>query len=333
LNKAQGVMKAAPANPALASAQRTLATEKAGLEALGEALVGDLGTAFATVVDRIGGLKGRVIVSGMGKSGHIGKKIAATFASTGTPAFFVHPSEASHGDLGMITPDDAVMALSWSGETREFGDIIDYATRFNVPLIAVTSAPVSTLAKAADLCLVLPRAAEACPNGQAPTTSSMMILALGDALAMAMLEWRGFTAEDFRVFHPGGKLGASLKHVRDVMRTGERMPLVRAGSAMPGAIGEMSARGIGSVGVVDAAGALVGIITDGDLRRHMADNLMAKRVDEVMSRAPLTIRTDALVSEAMEILDSRRITVLFAVEQGRPVGVVHMLDLINVGIV
>ncbi|WP_284310372.1 KpsF/GutQ family sugar-phosphate isomerase [Labrys miyagiensis] len=334
LNKAHGAVKAAvPVNSARSSALRTIETERAGLEAMSEALAGDLGTAFAAVVDRIGGLKGRVIVSGMGKSGHIGKKIAATFASTGTPAFFVHPSEASHGDLGMITTDDAVIALSWSGETREFGDIIDYATRFNVPLIAVTSAPSSTLAKAADHCLILPKVKEACPNGQAPTTSSVMILALGDALAMAMLEWRGFTAEDFRVFHPGGKLGAALKFVRDVMRTGDAMPLVLAGSPMPEVIREMSSKGIGSVGVIDAAGALVGIVTDGDLRRHIADDLMAKRVDDIMSRSPRVIRTDALVSEAMEILDSRRITVLFAMENDRPVGVVHMLDLINTGLV
>ncbi|CAM5775747.1 KpsF/GutQ family protein [Labrys miyagiensis] len=334
MNKAHGVVKAtAPINPALASALRTIETEKAGLEAMGEALAGDLGAAFAAVVDRIGRLKGRVIVSGMGKSGHIGKKIAATFASTGTPAFFVHPSEASHGDLGMITADDAVIALSWSGETREFGDIIDYATRFNVPLIAVTSVPGSTLAKAADICLLLPKVKEACPNGQAPTTSSVMILALGDALAMAMLEWRGFTAADFRVFHPGGKLGAALKFVRDVMRTGDAIPLVLAGTRMSEAILVMSNKGVGSVGVVDAAGKLVGIATDGDLRRHMADDLMTRCVDDIMTRTPKVIRTDALVSEAMEIMDSKRITVLFAMEGERPVGVVHMLDLLNIGVV
>jgi arabinose-5-phosphate isomerase len=334
LNKAHGMMKApSESSSSLASALRTIETERAGLEAMAQALAGDLGTAFAAVIERIGGLKGRVIVSGMGKSGHIGKKIAATFASTGTPAFFVHPSEASHGDLGMITTDDAVIALSWSGETREFGDIIDFATRFNVPLIAVTAAPNSTLAKAADLCLILPKVREACPNGQAPTTSSIMILALGDALAMAMLEWRGFTAADFRVFHPGGKLGASLKFVRDVMRTGDAMPLVASGTLMSEAILVMSRKGIGSVGVIDAAGALAGIATDGDLRRHMADDLMTRRVDDIMTRTPKVIRTDALVSEAMEIMDSKRITVLFAMENNRPVGVVHMLDLLNIGVV
>ncbi|MDT3377246.1 KpsF/GutQ family sugar-phosphate isomerase [Labrys neptuniae] len=315
------------------SALRTLATERAGLEALAEAIEGDLGPVFSACIERFSGLKGRVIVTGMGKSGHIGKKIAATFASTGTPAFFVHPSEASHGDLGMITADDAVIALSWSGETRELGDIIDYATRFNVPLVAVTSVASSTLAKAADLPLVLPQAKEACPNGQAPTTSSLMILALGDALAMAMLESRGFTAADFRVFHPGGKLGASLKFVRDVMRTGDAVPLVTEGTLMSEAILVMSKKGVGSVGVLDASGMLVGIATDGDLRRHMSDDLMTRRVDDIMTRTPKVIRPEALVSEAMEVMDTRRIAVLFAVEGGRPVGVVHMLDLLNIGVV
>jgi arabinose-5-phosphate isomerase len=317
----------------LGSALRTIETERAGLEALAQALSAELGAAFAASVARIAGLKGRVIVTGMGKSGHIGKKVASTFASTGTPAFFVHPSEASHGDLGMITADDAVMALSWSGETRELGDILDYAARFDVPLIAVTSAPNSTLARAADCCLVLPRVEEACPNGLAPTTSSLMQLALGDALAVALLEARGFTAVDFRVFHPGGKLGAALKFVRDVMRSGEAMPLVASGTLMSEAVLVMSRKGVGCVGVTDERGTLVGIATDGDLRRHMAPDLMTRRVDDIMTPSPKVIRAEALVSEALEVMDSKRISALFAMEGDRPVGVVHMHDLLRIGLV
>ncbi|MDQ0396194.1 KpsF/GutQ family sugar-phosphate isomerase [Labrys monachus] len=323
----------AEAGAVLRSALRTIETERAGLEALARALSDDLGPAFAASVERIAGLKGRVIVTGMGKSGHIGKKVAATFASTGTPAFFVHPSEASHGDLGMITTDDAVIALSWSGETRELGDILDYAARFDVPLIAVTSAPNSTLARAADIRLVLPRVEEACPNGLAPTTSSLMQLALGDALAVALLEARGFTAVDFRVFHPGGKLGAALKFVRDVMRAGEAMPLVARGTPMSEAVLVMSRMGVGCVGVTDEAGALIGIATDGDLRRHMAPDLMTRRVDDIMTHSPKVIRADALVGEALEVMDSRRISALFAMEGDRPVGVVHMHDLLRIGLV
>jgi arabinose-5-phosphate isomerase len=320
-------------NPALLSAVRTIETERAGLEALAQALSFELGTAFVASVELIARLKGRVILTGMGKSGHIGKKIASTFASTGTPAFFVHPSEASHGDLGMITTDDAVIALSWSGETRELGDILDYATRFNVPLIALTSVPDSTLARAADIRFVVPRVEEACSITQAPTTSSMMQLALGDALAVALLESRGFTAADFRVFHPGGKLGAALKFVRDIMRSGDAVPLVVAGTLMSEAVLVMSQKGVGCVGVTDEAGALIGIATDGDLRRHMTPDLMARQVDEIMTRGPKVVRAGALVSEALEIMDSKRISALFVMEGNRPVGVVQMLDLLRIGLV
>jgi arabinose-5-phosphate isomerase len=229
-----------PSHPAVDSALRTIATERAGLDALSRVLANGLGDAFAETVQRIRDAKGRVIVTGMGKSGHIGTKIAATLASTGTPAFFVHPSEASHGDLGMITADDVVLALSWSGETKELGDILDYASRFHVTMIALTCSAASTLGRACDICISLPKVEEACPHGLAPTTSSLMQLAIGDALAIALLEARGFTARDFRVFHPGGKLGAALNFVRDVMHGGGRMPAVPRGTAMSEAMLLMS---------------------------------------------------------------------------------------------
>lgn len=320
-------------DPAVASAVRTIETERAGLDALSASLANGLGAGFAATVQRMKTSRGRVIVSGMGKSGHIGTKIAATLSSTGTPAFFVHPGEASHGDLGMITADDVVLALSWSGETRELGDIIDYASRFGVTLIAITSSTDSTLGRAADICLALPRTEEACPHGLAPTTSSLMQLALGDALAVALLEARGFTASDFKIFHPGGKLGAALKFVRDVMHGGDTLPVVARGVLMSEAILIMSTRGLGCVGVVEAGGALAGIVTDGDLRRHMADNLMTRSVDDIMTRSPMTIRPDALVSEALELMETKKILALFAVEAGRPVGVIHMHDLLRIGLV
>ena len=319
--------------PSVQSALRTISTERAGLAALERALAVDLGRAFATSVERIARSKGRVIVTGMGKSGHIGKKVAATFASTGTPAFFVHPGEASHGDLGMITADDVVIALSWSGETRELGDILDYASRFGVTLIAVTAAAESTLARAADVALVLPRTEEACPHGLAPTTSSLMQLALGDALAVALLQARGFTASDFSVFHPGGKLGAALRFVRDVMRSGEAMPVVATGTLMSEAVLVMSSKGVGCVGVVDGNGALMGIATDGDLRRHMAADLMTRTVDSIMTPRPKIIRPDALVGEALELMEKNRISALFAMDGARPIGVLHMHDLLRIGLV
>lgn len=319
---------------AVASAQRTLETERRGLEVLAAAFGNGLGESFAAAVRLIRGARGRVIVTGMGKSGHVGRKIAATLASTGSPAFFVHPGEASHGDLGMITADDVVLALSWSGETRELGDMLDYAARFSVPLVAVTAAPESTLGRTADLCLQLPRAEEACPHGLAPTTSSLMQLALGDALAVALLESRGFTARDFKVFHPGGKLGAALTFLRDVMHRGEAMPVLGREAKMSEAIVTMSAKGFGCAGVVDEAGHLAGIITDGDLRRHMSHDLMAVGVTEVMTDAPRTISPNVLVGEALELMErTPRITALFAVEDGRPVGIVHLHDLLRIGLV
>jgi arabinose-5-phosphate isomerase len=276
--------------------------------------------------------RGRVIVTGMGKSGHVGRKIAATLASTGTPAFFVHPSEASHGDLGVITPDDVIMALSWSGETVELKDLVDYSRRFNIGLIAITAAADSTLGKAADAVLVLPQAREACPHNLAPTTSTLMQAALGDALAVALLERRGFTALDFGKLHPGGRLGAMLKFVRNLMHTGDAIPLVAAGAPMSEALVEMSAKGFGCVGITDARGSLIGIVTDGDLRRHMRPDLLQARVEEVMTRSPKTVTPDQLASEALEILNSSKITALIVAEAGKPIGIIHIHDLLRAGV-
>jgi len=311
---------------------RTLEVEATGINTLSAAIHDGLGRAFIAAVDLISGARGRLIVTGMGKSGHVGRKIAATFASTGTPAFFVHPSEASHGDLGMITPDDVIMALSWSGETVELKDLIDYSRRFRIGLIAVTAYPDSTLGHAADVVLTLPQAREACPHNLAPTTSSLMQLVLGDALAIALLENRGFTALDFHVFHPGGRLGAMLKFVRDIMHTGNELPLARLGTRMADAIAEMTAKTFGCVGIVDDGGLLVGIITDGDLRRHMSPNLLDRKVEEVMTRDPKTVRPGQLVSEALELLNALKKTQLIVVEAGAPVGVVHFHDLLRAGV-
>jgi arabinose-5-phosphate isomerase len=320
-----------PSSP-LASALRTLSVEAAGLAALQEALANGLGEPFAAAVARLKAAKGRVIVTGMGKSGHVGRKIAATLASTGTPAFFVHAGEASHGDLGMVTPDDVLLALSWSGETAELRDLVAFSRRFGVGLVAITAAADSALGKAADIALVLPRAEEACPNGLAPTTSTLMQLAIGDALAVALLEQRGFTAADFRDFHPGGKLGALLAQVRDVMHSGEALPLKSLGTPMADVLIEMTRKGFGCCGVTDGAGLLVGIVTDGDLRRHMTADLLGRPVDEVMNPAPKTARPDQLASEVLELVNRTKITALFAVEGGRPVGILHVHDLLRAGV-
>jgi len=314
------------------SALRTLEAEGDGIAALAAAIRDGLGPSFVAAVELIHHARGRVIVTGMGKSGHVGRKIAATCASTGTPAFFVHPSEASHGDLGMVTADDVILALSWSGETVELKDLIDYSRRFRIGLIAVTAYPDSTLGHAADVVLTLPQAREACPHNLAPTTSSLMQLVLGDALAIALLENRGFTALDFHVFHPGGRLGAMLKFVRDIMHTGNELPLARLGTRMADAIAEMTAKTFGCVGIVDDGGLLVGIITDGDLRRHMSPNLLDRKVEDVMTRDPKTVRPGQLVSEALELLNALKKTQLIVVEAGAPVGVVHFHDLLRAGV-
>jgi arabinose-5-phosphate isomerase len=316
----------------IASAVRTLEAEASGITALAAAIHDGLGRAFVAAVDLIAGAHGRLIVTGMGKSGHVARKIAATFASTGTPAFFVHPSEASHGDLGMITADDVIMALSWSGETAELKDLIDYSRRFRIGLIAVTAAVDSTLGQAADVVLALPQAREACPHNLAPTTSTLMQAALGDALAVALLESRGFTAIDFGRFHPGGRLGAKLKFVRDIMHVGTEIPLCALGTRMSEAITEMTAKTFGCVGITDGAGNLTGIITDGDLRRHMSSNLLDLTVEEVMTREPKTVRPDQLVTEALELLNSMKTTQLIVVDAGKPVGVVHVHDLLRAGV-
>jgi arabinose-5-phosphate isomerase len=316
----------------IASALRTLEAGSGGITALSAAIHDGLGTTFIAAVDLISAARGRLIVTGMGKSGHVGRKIAATFASTGTPAFFVHPSEASHGDLGMITPDDAIMALSWSGETAELKDLIDYSRRFRIGLIAVTAVTDSTLGRAADVVLAMPQAREACPHNLAPTTSTLMQAALGDALAIALLESRGFTAVDFGHFHPGGRLGAMLKFVRDIMHTGAEIPLAAVGARMSEAIAEMTAKTFGCVGITDRRGHLVGIITDGDLRRHMSANLLDLAVEEVMTPKPRTVRPDQLVSEALELLNSSKKTQLMVVDGGKPVGVVHFHDLLRAGV-
>src|SRR3954449_3450979 len=320
------------ASPMIESELRTLDTEAGGGAALIAAIRNGLGAPFAEAVELIAKSKGRLIVTGMGKSGHVGRKIAATFASTGTPAYFVHPGEASHGDLGMITRDDVIMALSWSGETVELKDLIDYSRRFRAGLIAVTADAESTLAKAADVVLLLPQAREACPHNLAPTTSSLMQLALGDALAVALLESRGFTALEFRSLHPGGRLGAKLKFIRDLMHTGASVPLIVFGAAMSDAIVEMTTKGFGCVGITDQGGKLVGIITDGDLRRHMRADLLAARVDDVMTRNPKTVSGDQLVSEALELLNSSKITAVIVVENGAPAGMVHLHDLLRAGV-
>ena len=320
------------ANAAVQSALRTLEAEGGGIAALEAALRSDLGEPFGRAAGLILGAKGRLIVTGLGKSGHISRKIAATFASTGTPAFFVHAAEASHGDLGMITTDDVILALSWSGEQPEMKALISYAKRFRIPLIAMTAERDSTLSQAADVALTLPKAREACPHNLAPTTSSLMMLALGDALAIALLEGRGFTSVDFSVLHPGGKLGAMLKHISDIMHTGAAVPLKPLGTSMSEALVEMTSKGFGCVGIVDARGAVVGIVTDGDLRRHMGPDLMTALVDDVMTKSPKTIRSTLLASEALEILNASKITALIVTEASKPVGIVHLHDLLRAGV-
>ena len=321
----------------LASALRTLRLERAGIAALEDALNGaegsNLAGELARAVELVRSRTGRLMISGMGKSGHVGRKIAATLASTGTPAYFVHPGEASHGDLGMIKPSDAILLLSWSGETAELADIITYSQRFQIGLIAITASAESTLGRQADIVLTLPKVEEACPNGLAPTTSTTMQLAIGDALAVALLEVKGFTAADFRNFHPGGKLGARLTFVRDIMHRDERLPVVPLGATMGEAIVEISAKGLGCVAVVDETGALVGVVTDGDLRRNMRPDLMTMKASDVMTRRPLTITGGILAVEALEIINTRKITALFIVDGNqKPQGIVHMHDLLRMGV-
>jgi len=313
--------------------RRVLELEAAALQQC----AASLDDAFAEACERLLATEGRVVTSGMGKSGHVARKIAATLASTGTPAFFVHPSEASHGDLGMVAHGDLVLALSNSGETPELGDLITYTRRFSLPLVGLVGRAPSTLADEADVALVLPPIAEACPMGLAPTTSTTAMMAMGDALAAAVVAARGFDRADFAVFHPGGKLGARLVRVRDVMHAGEDMPLIAPDRPMSEAIVEMTAKRLGCVGVVDGR-RLVGIVTDGDLRRHLgASSLLESAVGDVMTPAPRTIAADALAAEALaQMTDAApHVTQLFVVARDgdeAPVGVVHLHDCLHVGV-
>jgi arabinose-5-phosphate isomerase len=320
------------ADTAVQSALRTLEVGANGIAAIASALQGPLGAAFAGTVDLIRQAKGRVIVTGLGKSGHVARKVAATLASTGTPAFFVHAAEASHGDLGMITPDDVIVALSWSGEQPEMKNLVNYSARFAIPMIAVTSNAESSLGAAARIVLELPKVREACPHNLAPTTSTLMQAAIGDALAIALLESRGFTALEFAKFHPGGKLGAMLKHTSDLMHTGDALPIKPAGTIMSEALVEMSAKGFGCVAIVDRSGQIAGIITDGDLRRQMRPDLMTLPVEDIMTRSPKVIDRNSLASEALELLNSAKITTLIVTETGKPVGIIHLHDLLRAGV-
>jgi arabinose-5-phosphate isomerase len=313
---------------AVAVGRRVLSIEAQALNQMADGL----GEAFSRAVQVMHDAKGRIVCTGMGKSGHVARKIAATLASTGSQAMFVHPAEASHGDLGMIGPDDVVLALSKSGEARELADTLSYCKRFSIPLIAITAVATSQLGKAGDVLLLLPDAPEATAEVNAPTTSTTLQIALGDALAVALLESRGFTASDFRVFHPGGKLGAVLRTVADLMHGQDELPLIGEGAPMSEALLVMSQKRFGAVGVTDAAGALVGLITDGDLRRHM-DGLMGHAAGEVMTKGPLVIGPHALAAEALKVMNERRITVLFVVDGGRPVGVLHVHDLLRAGVI
>lgn len=315
---------------AIETGRRVLCIEAAALEAFARAL--DDG--FADAVDLIFRATGRVICSGMGKSGHVARKVASTLASTGTPAQFVHPGEASHGDLGMITERDVALVMSNSGETKELADIVAHCKRFAIPLVGVAGRPGSTLLRAADVALLLPDAEEACSVGLAPTTSTTMTLALGDALAVALMERRRFTPDRFRLFHPGGRLGAQLITVEALMATGERVPLVTDDTPMSEALVVMSQKGLGLTGTTDAAGNLTGVITDGDLRRHMGAGLLESRAADVASRSPLTIAPDALAQEALKVMNERKVTCLFVARPGdrRPQGVLHVHDCLRAGI-
>ena len=314
----------------LEAARRVFRLESEGILALADALDDN----FLAAVGMLSRVTGRVIVTGMGKSGHIARKIAATLASTGSPAHYVHPGEASHGDLGMITEDDAVLALSNSGETLELQDLAEYTRRYSIPLIVITSKAGSTLTELADTVLLLPAVPEACPMGLAPTTSTTMSLALGDALAVALLERKGFSAQDFRVLHPGGKLGSSLLRVSDLMHEDDAVPLVEADIAMHDVIPVMSEKRFGCVGVIDHSGDLLGIITDGDLRRTLVENLLLRSAADVMTQSPQSIKPQALAAEAVALMNERKITNLFVMAEGsrKPLGVLHIHDLLKAGI-
>lgn len=316
---------------AIAAGQDTIRTEARALDTLAAALEGPLREPFVLAAKLMAGAKGRVIISGMGKSGHIGRKIAATLASTGTPSSFVHPAEASHGDLGMIVESDCVLAISRSGETAELSDLLYHCRRIGVPIVGMTFKPDSSLARASTAPLILPECGEAAEDAPAPTISTTMCLALGDALAVALLKARGFNKDDFGAIHPGGKLGAALKRVKDVMRVGQSDPLIAPSVSVTDAMKAISVGGIGAVGVIDG-GKLIGIITDGDLRRKLTPEMFAKTARDIMTANPKVIEPDAPLADAIAIMNEKRITLLFAVEDGKPVGVVHMHDLLGAGV-
>lgn len=333
----------ASSTPDIAAARRVLLMEANGLAALAAGLTESFDRAIDLLLGVSGsnpglssGVRGRVIVSGMGKSGHVGRKIAATLASTGTPAFFVHPAEASHGDLGMVMQGDVLLCLSNSGDVPEMADLIAHAKRFGIPLVGITSKARSSLGQASDVALILPPVEEACPMGLAPTTSTTMMLALGDALAVALMERKGFNHDHYRVFHPGGRLGKQLIKVSDLMHAGPEMPLVASGTPMRQALVTMAGRSFGCIGIVGVKGRekdrLIGIMTDGDLRRHIEGDLLAQTVDAVMTKSPITIGPQQLAVEALRLMNSRRITAFFVVEHGRPIGILHMHDCVRAGI-
>jgi arabinose-5-phosphate isomerase len=314
---------------AIAVGRRVLWVEAQALEDM----AGELGEAFSAAVETLFAAQGRIVCTGVGKSGHVARKVASTLASTGTPATFVHATEASHGDLGMIGTGDVVLALSKTGETRELADIIAYAKRFSIPLIAMTAVAKSALGKAADVVLEIPKANEAAPHLNAPTTSTTLQIALGDALAVALLERRGFTPNDFSVLHPGGKLGAMLRTVADLMHGPKELPLVKPDAAMPQAMVVMSQKRFGCVGVCDDAGHLIGVITDGDLRRHF-EGLAGDTAGEVMTKTPKTVPPGMLAAEALKLMSERApaSTVLFVVEGEAPIGILHVHDLLRAGV-
>ncbi len=328
----------APEAPAETRAQdvrnalRVTALELDGLAALRAALEGDLGLRLSQVVDLLHHSSGRLIITGMGKSGHIGRKLAATFASTGMPAHFVHPADASHGDLGIIRGEDVVMALSWSGESAELSDIVAYTRRYHVPLIAITARADSALGRAADIVLILPEMPEACPHGLAPTTSTTAELVLGDALAICLLSRRNFTSQDFRQLHPCGTLGVRLRQVRDLMHAGKDVPLVPRDSLLTAAIFEMTSKRFGVTGIVDEKGALIGVLSDGDLRRAFEAGFYDRPATDVMSRDPKTIAPEALAEQALGRLNALRITCLFVIEDGKPTGIITVHDLLQAGV-
>lgn len=315
------------------SALRTVRSQIDGIEALAKALEEtELGRNFDAAVKALGRTSGRVIVTGMGKSGLIGRKIAATMASTGTPSLYMHPADASHGDLGMVKADDIMLALSWSGETAELSDVISYCHRFGVFLIVVTSRAASTAGRAADICLALPRSAEACPNQLAPTTSTTAQVVLGDALAVALLERRGFSASEFRVFHPGGKLGSQLMTVADLMGRGEQLPVIGLDATLTDAAIEMSRKRYGSTAIVDAAGCLIGAFTDGDLRRSIVIGNLDDNIVHNMTTDPLAVAPTVLASDALRMINENGVSLLFVCEDRRLIGAIHVHDLLHAGV-